>query len=153
MLAVAGQHDISDRIQLAARDGERNEACKNSDRQKCAWLSILSAVAGYGIGSYTFQVLYWVMGFTVLGAVVLCFSSNARQHSLLWRIGASLHRLLPVVELYKEFTDFFENPPARGFQPRNLRSWQVSYFAIHALVGWALGLILLAAMSGITQKG
>jgi hypothetical protein len=153
VLGVAGQRDAADAIQFAARNGERDEACGDGDAQKCAWLSVLSAVAGYGIGSYTFRVLYYVLGFTGLGAVILCFSPNARQHSLAWRTGASLHRLLPIIELYKEFTDFFENPPAKGFQPRNLKPWQVFYFAVHAIVGWALGLILLAAMSGITQKG
>jgi hypothetical protein len=153
VLAVAGQHDIADRIQFSARDGERNEACKNPDHQKCAWLSVLSAVAGYGIGSYTFQVLYWVMGFTVLGAVVLCFSANARQHSLLWRGGASLHRLLPIISLAKEFEMFFENPSPQFDEKPNLTRFQVAYFAVHAIIGWALGLVLLAAMSGITQKG
>jgi hypothetical protein len=73
---------------------------------------------------------------------------------LLWRLGASLHRLLPVVELSKEFKDFFDNPqPSNAEEPRNLNRWQTAYFAGHAIAGWVLGLFLLAAMSGLTQKG
>ncbi len=153
VFAIAGQRDIADAIQFSARDGERREACASDHWQKCAWLSVLSAIAGYGIGSYTFRVLYWVLFFTAVGTVVLCFSPKARRHTLVWRAGASLHRLLPIIELYKEFKDFFENPQPTGFASRNLKSWQAIYFAVHAIVGWALGLILLAAMSGLTQKG
>ena len=71
--------------------------------------------------------------------------------------GASLHRLLPVINLSREFEDFFDNPSTDingiRLRPRNLNRFQVGYFAVHAIVGWALGLILLAAMSGLTQKG
>ena len=56
-------------------------------------------------------------------AKVESFSPPARARGALWVLGASLHRLLPIVELNKEFRDFFENPtPAHG-QPRNLNGW------------------------------
>ena len=76
------------------------------------WQSVWGGVAGYGVGLYTFRVLWWVIGLTVLGAVVLWFSPRARAHGVLWVFGASLHRLLPIVELNKEFKDFFDNPSA-----------------------------------------
>src|SRR5262249_43520030 len=110
-------------------------------------------LVGYGIGAYVFRVLWWIVSFTLIGLVILTFSSNARAHSVLWRLGASLHRLLPIISLSKEFDDFFNNPATNANWPRNLNRFQVGYFAFHAIVGWAHGLILLAIMSGLTQKG
>jgi hypothetical protein len=67
---------------------------------------------------------------------VLWYSPNARSRGVLWRLGASLHRLLPIVELNKEFKDFFENPPpAQGGCPRNLNRFQVAFFSGLALAG------------------
>lgn len=151
-LAAAGQSYAAASVQFEGRDRERKEACANWNSPRgCAWLSFLRYADGYGIGLYTFRVLIPVVGFTAFGAVVLWFSQNARrQHSKLWLIGASLHRLLPIVELNKDFTRFFENPTTD--EPRNLNSFQEAYFALHAMAGWALGLILLAAVSGMIQQ-
>jgi hypothetical protein len=145
-LAAAGYRATADDIQVAGRDRERNEAWRQGNRLYWGWLTILCYVVGYGIGLYTFSVLIWVVGFTGLGADVLWYSPNARAQGYLWRFGASLHRLLPIVELSKEFKNFFD-------EPSNLGRCERLYFAVHALTGWALGLFLLAAMGGLMQKG
>jgi hypothetical protein len=150
-LTTAKDRDAGDEIQLAGRERERQDAY--GDVFRWAWLGFLASTAGYGIAHYLWRVLPWLAGFTAIGTLCLAFSPNARRHGPVWMLGASLHRLLPVVSLYQKFDDFFANPPATAPHPRNLAPWQVVYFAIHAIVGWALGLILLAAMSGITQKG
>jgi hypothetical protein len=153
VLAAAGRRDTADAIRLFGREWERTEACASWPRfDACAWLTFLSSVSGYGIGSYTFRVLRWVIGFTALGAVILWFSPNAQKNGPLWLIGASLHRLLPIIELSKEFTNFFESPYTNDNWPRNLNRLQEGYFALHAVAGWVLGLILLAAISGLTQN-
>ena len=153
VLAAAGNREAAEEIQFAGRERERGETWKHSC-WSWTWLSFLSKVAGYGIGLYTFRALWWVLGLTVVGAVVLWFSPNARRQGLLWRLGASLHRLLPVVDLSKEFKDFFDNlEPDNPEGPRNLNRWQTAYFAGHAIAGWVLGVFLLAAMGGLTQKG
>jgi hypothetical protein len=152
VLAAAGHRDTADAVQLAGRERERAETWKEGRYISWAWLSFLSYVAGYGIGLYTFFVLLWVAGLTVLGADVLWFSERARRRGLWWRLGASLHRLLPVIELSKEFTDFFDNPPPKPDEAPNLSRFQVAYFAGHAIAGWILGFFLIAAMGGIIQK-
>ena len=60
---------------------------------------------------------------------------------------------LPIIELSKEFTNFFDNPFPEPDQPRNLSPRQTAYFAGHAIAGWILGFFLIAAMGGIIQKG
>jgi hypothetical protein len=111
VLMTAERRDTVEAILFAGRERERHEIWHRPDVGSWrwlrhdllwwAWLSFLSVVAGYGIGLYTFRVLWWVVGLTVLGAVVLWFSPYARQRSTAWRLGASLHRLLPIIELSK----------------------------------------------------
>jgi hypothetical protein len=72
---------------------------------------------------------------------------EAREHGPIWCIGASLARLLPVIEINKEFTDFFDDP-----KRSRLTSWQSFVFSGIGMVGWVLGAILVAAVSGLTQK-
>ena len=114
-------------------------------------LSVLKYVAGYGIGRHTFCVIYWVLGFSLVGAVILYFTvPEARKfrfgrpdrvRGALWCFGASLNRLLPVIEL-KEFKWDFER----------LELWQRVAFSILGLIGWILGGILVLAVSGLTQN-
>jgi hypothetical protein len=54
--------------------------------------------------------------------------------------------LLPIIELNKEFGEFFYDP-----QRERLQGWQLAFFSAYALWGWVLGLLLVAAMSGLTQ--
>ncbi|MGC2221950.1 MAG: hypothetical protein WA624_06065 [Methylocella sp.] len=107
-------------------------------------------VAGFGIGTYTFRVLYWVIGISVLGALYLRTRVKGvrdENHGLVWCFGASLSRLLPVIAINKEFTDFFDDPQRNYFT-----GWQSFIFSAMGIVGWVLGLILLAAVTGLTQS-
>jgi hypothetical protein len=151
VLLAAGRRDSSEAIQYAGKVRQRAE---EKGWGAWIWQTVWGGVAGYGVGLYTFRVLWWVIGLTVLGAEILWLSPRVRAHGVLWALGASLHRLLPIVELNKEFKDFFDNPvPANSDEPRNLNRWQVGFFIGLALAGWVLGFILLAAMGGLIPKG
>jgi hypothetical protein len=143
ILLTTGQRGASYRIQYAGREMERQEAWRQRDWSQWAWLTLLSVIAGYGIGTYVLRVVPLGLSFALIGTILLGFSPIARRRSLLWRFGASLHRLLPVIELSKEFKDFFDNPdPPRVYEPRNLNSRLAFFFALLAVVGWILGLFL-----------
>jgi hypothetical protein len=151
VLLASGRREFAEDIQYASRERQRSET-----RGWGAWLwqTVWWAGAGHGVGLYTFRVLRWVVVLTALGFAVLWLSPNARAHGWIWMLGASLHRLLPVVELNKEFKDFFENPkPTADGGRRNLAGWQVVFFGGIAVGGWILGFILLAAMGGLIPKG
>jgi small-conductance mechanosensitive channel len=114
------------------------------------WCGALQYVAGFGIGTYTFRVLNWVIVIMVFGALYLKESVKGvrdEKHPFVWCLGASLSRLLPVIEINKEFTDFFNDP-----ERKRLTGWQGFIFSVIGIVGWVLGLILLAAVSGLTQS-
>jgi hypothetical protein len=72
------------------------------------------------MASNLWYVLPRVASFTVVGTVILWFSANARRHGPIWLIGASLHRLLPIIESSKVFEDLFAKPPTNENWPRNL---------------------------------
>jgi hypothetical protein len=146
VLVASGKPDQAFAIQFAARDADRDEAWHNEAWARWAWLSFLRWVFGYGIGPYTFSVLAWIAGSVVMGVLVLREARAARAKGIAWCTLASLSRLLPVVELNKEFTEFF-NDPLRD----RLNNTQVIFFSLYALWGWVLGLVLIAAVSGLTQ--
>ncbi len=92
-------------------------------------------------------MLWWVSGLTLIGTAVLWFSARARHNGLIWCIGASLNKLLPIIELNKEFTELFHDP-----ERKYLRGWQIAYFSAQAVAGWVLGSFLVAALAGLTQR-
>jgi hypothetical protein len=151
VLMTAGRRDTAGDILFAGRERERYEIWRQHDFRSWIWLSILPWVFGYGIGVHTFLVVAWLAGLASLGWVILWFSPYARQRGRTWRIFASLHRLLPIVDLGKEFKDFFDNTKEPGM-PLKLHGWQILFFAVFAYLGWVLAFFLVAAMGGLIPK-
>jgi hypothetical protein len=144
-LVAAGDRAAADEIRFLARVRQRE-----TEKNWRPWIfsGFLQYAAGFGIGEYTFRVLYWVIGIAAAGAVYLWACVNAaREHGLVWCFGASLARLLPVIQINKEFSDFFDDP-----NRTRLTAVQSFVFAAIGMVGWVLGAILIAAVSGLTQK-
>ena len=103
---------------------------------------------GYGIGIRTFRVLIWVIIISLVGAALLWKTAPAaKQHGKIWCVGASLARLLSVIEINKEFTAFFDDP-----ERKHLTGCQSFIFSAIGIVGFVLGAILIAAVSGLTQS-
>ena len=109
--------------------------------------TLLQFTVGYGIGTYAFRVVWWVVALAVLGALVLLTAPAARRKGAVWCLGASLSRLLPVIELNPEFTEFFNDP-----ERQRLRGWHLAFFAALGVLGALLGSVLVAALSGLTQQ-
>jgi len=143
-LTSAGDRDAANEIRYLGRVRERE-----TEKGLAFVLSgALQWVAGFGIGTYTFRVLYWVLGFSLAGAALLWMKvPAAKQHGPIWCFGASLARLLPVIEINKEFTSFFDDPDRE-----RLTGWQSFIFSVIGILGFVLGAILLAAVSGLTQS-
>jgi hypothetical protein len=143
-LTSAGDRDAANEIRYLGRVRER-------DTQKgwgYIWSAFLQWVAGFGIGTYTFRVLYWVIGISFIGAVLLWTTVPIAKHNgPIWCFGASLSRLLPVIEINKEFSDFFDDP-----KRMRLTGWQSAIFSVIGILGFVLGAVLAAAVSGLTQN-
>jgi hypothetical protein len=142
----ARDRDAADEIRYFGRVREREMETGWS----YIWSGALQWVAGFGIGTYTFRVLYWVLGIAFLGALYLRTSVQGvrdENHGLIWCFGASLSRLLPVIEINEDFKDFFKNP-TRAM----LTGLQNFVFSAMGIVGWVLAAILVAAVSGLTRN-
>ena len=144
--AEMGDRDDANEIRFRGRVRERDAMTG------WPWFAAtaLQYVAGFGIGGYTFRVLYWIAGFTTAGAVLLWLTvpaARTEHRGSIWCFGASLSRLLPIIEINKEFTDFFDDPGRT-----RLNGWQAVAFSVLGAVGWVLGGILIAAVSGLTQN-
>jgi hypothetical protein len=144
-LLAVGDRAAADEIRFLSRVRQHE-----TEKEWRPWLfsGFLRYAAGFGIGDYTFRVLYWVIGISALGALYLwtCVRA-ARAHGPIWCFGASLHRLLPVIEINKEFSEFFDDPGRA-----RLTGFQTFVFSAIGMAGWVLGAILVAAVSGLTQK-
>jgi hypothetical protein len=145
VMTAAGDRDSAAAIQFAAQERQRAEA---SGWRSWLWMSAQCWIVGYGIGDYTFRVVLWVLGFTVLGMLVLLTARSGRARGPVWCLGASLSQLLPVIELNEEFKEFFHDP-----ERKNLTGWHLSYFAVQTVIGWVLASFLVAALGGLMPKG
>jgi hypothetical protein len=147
-LTNAGDRDAASEIRYRGRERQREEAWNRNNLGAWLWWSVLNYGFGYGIGTHTFRVLIWVIVISVGGARLLWMSvPAAKQHGRIWCFGASLSRLLPVIEINKEFTDFFNDP-----ERKRLTGWQSFIFSAIGITGFVLGAILIAAVSGLTQS-
>jgi uncharacterized protein YjbI with pentapeptide repeats len=157
--SAMGDRDDANEIRYRAREHERAVARADGKWGTYVLLSVLNYLAGYGIGLHGFVVVWWVLGLSTAGAVVLWCSVPeagkeyknkqgfaAKVEGWTWCFGASLSRLLPIIEL-KEFKGFFEEPNNACF-----KLWQRIAFSVLGLAGWILGGVLILAISGLTQN-
>jgi hypothetical protein len=148
VFANGGDHDGADDIRYLSRERQRETACQETLLGSCLLQSTLGYVAGYGIGHHTFIVLPWVFVFWSAGAALLWFTvPAARVKGIPWCICASLAQLLPVIQINKELTDFFNDP-----ERARLKGWQIFFFSTLGIIGFALGAILVLAVSGLTHS-
>lgn len=147
--SAIGDQVTADRIRFLGRVREREALCGDRWGGGCTSMLLFEYGWGFGIGTYMFRVLYPVAALTFLGAWVLWFhvpAARDNHRGFLWCWGASLARLLPIIEINKEFTDFFNDP----YRER-LTGPQSAMFSIIALIGWILGAVLIAAISGLIR--
>ena len=145
-LTNAGDRDAANEIRYLSRVRER----ETEKGFSYIWSGALQYVAGFGIGTYTFRVLWWVLGISLLGALYLRTRVQGvrdENHGIVWCFGASLSRLLPVIDINEDFKGFFKDP-----NRATLTGLQSFVFSAMGIVGWVLGAILIAAVSGLTQS-
>jgi hypothetical protein len=133
VLVAAGRRDYANAVLFAGRQRERKQAFRERRLGRWLWLTALRSLCGYGIGIRTFYVVPWIILSVALGTWVLWHYAPIASHPKgpLWCVGASLDRLLPIIQLNKEFADFF-NDPGRT----RLTDGVIAFFAALGLWGW-----------------
>ena len=144
-----GYQDDADYVRYELRCLDIEYALRDGNWLRAALLWILKRTMGFGIGMRAFRCLGVLVLFIVLGAVVIqCMGPSSGKYDWPWALGASLHRLLPVVNLSPRYVEFFRDLPGDN----TLNYLQNAYFCLHSMVGWLLGSFLIAALAGLTQK-
>lgn len=93
-----------------------------------------------GYGLHPEYAIYWAMGFIVLGALIFRKTHEAVMNGMPYGLAYSFDMLLPIVHLREKHYQI------------DLAGPQRYYFYLHKLVGWALSLLLVAVMTGLTSK-
>jgi hypothetical protein len=137
MLASQGQALEAQDLAVLGHDIERADALQHGEIVRYALLSIYKYSIGYGEKLYF--ACFWVMFFVIIGAVIFRRTEEARQYKMPYGLSYSFDMLLPIVHLREAHYKINLNGPPRY------------YFYFHKLVGWTLGLLLAAAVSGITK--
>jgi hypothetical protein len=94
---------------------------------------------------YTLSILLGVWVIRRSPGVRSHYSHSRAKYNRIWCVGACLERLLPIIELRKEFRDYFDSE-------QTLTGKQKVFFVIYSLWGWLVGLLFAAALSGLTQN-
>ena len=150
VLTAGGYRDDANEIRYLGREREREALWSRGRYLSWSIATAIGTIAGYGIGTYTFRVVPFVLDLAIVGTCVLWFfvpSQRRDDHGQAWCFGASLSQVLPVIELNKEFSDFFDDPKRRHLYP-----WQAFLFSVLRVLGWVLGGIVIVAFSGLTQQ-
>lgn len=156
-LRSSGEFEHANDVLFASRDRELNMNWVEGDcRILLNWtgerclnaigLWFVKSTIGYGLGWRYTYIFYWIISLTAAGYLVLSYAPHARDHSRMWRVLASLDALLPIIELNKEFTDFFNDPKRRWSN-----DWYILYFSFHSIAGYALASCVVAGLAGFTQ--
>jgi hypothetical protein len=137
VLRQAGQPGKANEVLFAGKERERDLAWKQG-KIRWFWLSLLRWTMGYGLGWRYLHCLIWVALLTGLGAWVASATPLAGGHTWGWLLGYSFSKLIPLVNLGKNF-EALVHGPAQG------------YFIAHQMAGWALASFVVAGLAGLTK--
>ena len=138
---AAGESTKADRIRYESRERDRAEAWQEEDYARWFGLTLLKWGIGYGLGVRYFLALWWIVVFTLIGALALRISHQGPE-GLSAKAIFSLDLLLPIVQL----------DAAHNQLEASLAGGVKHYFYAHKLVGWVLASFLIAALAGLTQE-
>lgn len=149
VLRASGEPGKANDILYAARERQRRDYRQAGEWQQWLGMSLLSATTGYGLGRRYFRALLWVAAFTLLGTELLRLYGNQLEQGWLALAVASFDQLLPAITLDRAHEKLFSAASTNGFEQP---AWLIGYFYLHKLIGWLLGIFLLAGLAGLTQR-
>jgi hypothetical protein len=147
----AGEPKKANDILYKARERRRDSLKESGHWLKWLGISLLKWTMGYGLGGRYFRVLWWVIGLTLFGAVLLKVAGLPAPKFGLSLVFLSLDELLPIITLDKAHESILTNAPA-ATGGSTLPYWLLVYFYFHKIAGWVLGSFLVAGLAGLTQR-
>ncbi len=137
VLRTMGHPGKAKDILYAGKERERSEAWKRWEVSNWLWLSLLNCTIAYGYHYY--YITHWVILLILLGAWIYGKTAPGKASNWMARLIFSFDLLLPLVKLNE---NNYKIP---------ISGWQLYYFYFHKLIGYVLGLIIIAGISGIIK--
>jgi hypothetical protein len=137
VLQARGEIEMATNVRYAEREGDRNRSYSEQRWPLFGWLTLLKWGIGYGY--YPYYSLVWVVGFVLVGSIVLFISGEGRRNGLPYGVSYSFDLLLPIIRLREQHYRI------------DLAGWARYYFYIHKIMGWVLASFLVAGLSGLTK--
>jgi hypothetical protein len=139
LLRSAGRTSAANKVGMARVAGENEES--GGVRR---WMSPLSWVT-VGYGYHPEWIIVWILAFIAIGAVVARKLPDTALESRYPAI-ISAHRLIPIISFGKVYEDV-------DLTGADVKRWIRWYFYLHAIVGFVLAAVLVAALTVITSTG
>ena len=139
-LRSAGATKAADDLLFEYRVADRHKACASNEWLVCIWLSVSQYTIGYGIGGMKFLVVIYLAVLPVIGAIVILVTKSTT--SIVTAARLSLVTAMPFLEIDKKRMESVLDSVPDGV---------LIYLHVQKLLGWALALILVAALAGLTQ--
>ena len=138
VLQARGEIEMATNVRYAEREGDRDRSYSEQRWLLFGWLTLLRGWIGYGY--YPYYSLVWVVGFVLLGSLMLFISGEGRRNGLgPYGVSYSFDLLLPIIRLREQHYSI------------DLAGWVRYYFYAHKIAGWVLASILVAGLSGLTK--
>lgn len=134
VLQKAGYKENAKEIMYESRERERKGI---EEWPRWIYLSLLKYLIGYGY--YLFQVIYYLVGFTIIGMLFFFKYAKNGNNNLLIAFCYSLDRLFPFVHFDKQHDEV------------KLRGFARYYFFFHSVVGFILSYFFIAGITGLTR--
>jgi hypothetical protein len=137
ILQGQGEIETATAVRYAERERDRDEQRRHASWPIFSWLTLLKYLIGYGY--YPYYSIWWIVGFVIVGALVLRISGEGRRNAMPIGLTYSFDMLLPIVRLRDQHYAI------------DLMGWARYYFYGHKLMGWVLASFLVAGLSGLTK--
>lgn len=148
-----GYADEANRVFIAAKRAERRQTCQNfwsqcASRKGFLWSVFQDGFTGYG--KQLQNLLYWSLGFLIIGALV--FRSEKGMRTQDWKdMAAHTGKYHPVWYSLDLFLPIIKLGEADVWTPKENRRWAILYKRIHIIVGSFFVPIGVAAWTGIIK--
>ena len=100
VLQARGEIEMATNVRYAEREGDRDRSYSEQRWLLFGWLTLLKWGIGYGY--YPYYSLVWVVGFVLVGSIVLFISGEGRRNGLPYGVSYSFDLLLPIIRLREQ---------------------------------------------------
>jgi hypothetical protein len=137
LAAVFQKQGLKDAAEDLLYEGKNRELREATDQFHRLFLRFHKYFIGYKYRMY--YAVFWILGFVLLGMIVLRFSKQGPANGMPYGIAYSIDMLLPIIKLRQKHYEI------------DLKGWARYYFYFQIMMGYVLASFIIAGLSGLTK--